>query len=365
MIKVLIVDDSRPCRELLAQILAADPKLHVVGFANSGREALDAVARLNPQVVVMDTEMPQTDGFEATRSIMETQPLPVVILSTHNSSHDSERALAVGAVATVNKPVSPADADYGYQCRRLIQTVKLMSEVKMVKRWTAQRRHAATQTTVSASASPSPGSTSTKTIQKTEDTTENEDYSSNRFVVIGASTGGPPVLRTILADLPPTFPAPILIVQHIAPGFLEGLRTWLEETTQLPIHIPTSSETPLPGHVYLAPDGQHMGLDAQGRIILSTQEPENGLQPAVSFLFRSAAMFHGLHSVGVLLTGMGKDGAEQLGQMRARGAITIAQDESTSVVHGMPGEAIRLNAAMHILEADKIAPMLARLVTTR
>ncbi|MBI2946982.1 MAG: chemotaxis protein CheB, partial [Verrucomicrobia bacterium] len=182
------------------------------------------------------------------------------------------------------------------------------------------------------------------------------------LIGMGASTGGPPVLQTILASLPKDFSAPILIVQHIARGFLPGLTEWLNQTGGLQIHVASYGTCPLPGHVYLAPDDFHMGISASGRILLTREEPENGLRPAVSYLFRSLAEVCGPSALGVLLTGMGKDGAAELKLMRDQGAITIAQDRESSVVHGMPGEAIQLGAAAYVLPPEGIAGALVRFV---
>ena len=183
-----------------------------------------------------------------------------------------------------------------------------------------------------------------------------------KLIGVGASTGGPPVLQTILAGLPKDFPTPVLVVQHIAHGFLAGMAEWLNQTTGLQIHLASYGTTPLPGHVYLAPDDLHMGIGAGGGIVLTREEPENHLRPAVSFLFRSLAAAYGPNALGVLLTGMGRDGAEELKAMKDKGAITIAQDEESSVVHGMPGVAIALGGATHVLPADKIADALVALV---
>jgi two-component system, chemotaxis family, protein-glutamate methylesterase/glutaminase len=171
------------------------------------------------------------------------------------------------------------------------------------------------------------------------------------------------VLQTILASLPKNFPLPLLIVQHITEGFLPGLVDWLNQTTGFQVHIAAYGSAPLPGHVYLAPDGYHMGLSAGGRIILTKEAPENGLRPAVAHLFRSLAEVCGANAIGVLLTGMGKDGAAELKLMKDKGAVTVAQDRESSVVHGMPGEAIALGGATQVLPADKIADFLRTLAT--
>jgi len=185
------------------------------------------------------------------------------------------------------------------------------------------------------------------------------------LIGMGASTGGPLVLQTILSSLPKDFPGAILIVQHIARGFLSGLVEWLNQTTGLPVQAAAHGTCPLPGQAYLAPDDFHMGVGASGRILLTREEPENGLRPAVSHLFRSLAEVCGQNALGVLLSGMGKDGAMELKLMKDQGAVTIAQDRESSVVHGMPGEAIELGGATHVLAADNIARLLIMLVNRR
>jgi two-component system chemotaxis response regulator CheB len=172
---------------------------------------------------------------------------------------------------------------------------------------------------------------------------------------MGASTGGPPALQTILSDLPENFGVPLLIVQHIAPGFLPAMVEWLNETTALRVHVAAHGTRPLPGNVYIAPDDFHLAVNSRGHLVLARTAPENGMRPAVSHLFRSLASMCGPRAIGVLLTGMGIDGAAELKLMKDRGAFTIAQDQGSSIVHGMPREAIELGAAIQILPADKVA----------
>jgi two-component system chemotaxis response regulator CheB len=343
-IQVLIVDDSSSVRMLLGHILDSDPGIQVIGTANNGREALEFVARKTPDLILMDILMPEMDGFEATRRIMETRPVPIVICSGSTTAREAAplfRLMEAGAVACVEKPIGTEHKDFEEMVANLLQAVKLMSEVKVVRRWP---RHEKTN------GAPPPLLGLHRVGAPVQ------------VIGIGASTGGPPVLQTILAGLPKDFPVPILIVQHIASGFLPGLAEWLNQTTGLQIHIAAYGIQPLPGHVYLAADDFHMGVGAGVRLVLSKEEPDNGLRPSVGYLFRSLAEVCGPNAVGVLLTGMGRDGAEQLKLMKDRGAFTIAQDRETSVVHGMPGEAIALHAATCVLPADKIAPALVAIV---
>lgn len=340
-IKVLVADDSPVMRTLLVELLNGAPDFQVLGAVGDGQAAIDFLERAGsrPDVLLVDIHMPVLDGFEVTRRIMETRPLPIVICTATADPRElavTFRSIEAGAVACVEKPVA-LGPDFEEKQRNLLQTLRLMAEVKVVRRWSRQRTPPMTlplEKDAASRAAAAPGI---------------------RFVGIGASTGGPPVLQTILSSLPRDFPVPLLIVQHIAPGFLGGMVEWLNETTGLRVHIAAHGATPLPGHAYVAPDDFHLAADAGGRLLLAREPPEAGLRPAVSFLFRSLANTCGPSAIGVLLTGMGKDGAAELKEMRDRGACTIAQDRETSVVHGMPGEAIERDAATLVLPADRIA----------
>jgi two-component system chemotaxis response regulator CheB len=346
-INVLLVEDSPVVQLLLRHVIDADPGLHVIGTANNGEGAIEFLSHDTPDVVLMDVHMPKMDGFDATRRIMETHPLPIIICSATMRREDVDttfRALDAGAVAFVDKPVGPGHAGFDAAVQELRQSIRLMSEVKVVKRWSPDRHPKVPPAALEPACS---------------------GHGAVRIVAIGASTGGPPVLRTILTGLPSPLPVPVVIVQHIAAGFLEGMADWLSRGTHTPVHLATQDEPTQAGRVYLAPDGFQMGVARDGRILLSEAPPEAGLRPAVSYLFRSVAANFGADAVGVLLTGMGKDGAEELRLMKDRGAITIAQDKKSSVVHGMPGEAIQLDAATFVLTPGEIAPILITLTKQR
>ena len=348
MIEVLVVDDSVVVRDYLRYLLEEDPDIRVVGTATNGREAIEFVQRHKPDVVTMDIHMPVMDGFEATRAIMETTPVPIVIVSASWDPQEVEKtfgALESGAVAALEKPRGLGHPEGENAARELAQTVKLMAEVKVVRRWARHRRAGAIPAAPPA-ATPPPRSAGIE------------------VVAIGASTGGPQALHVVLSGLRSGLPVPVLIVQHIAPGFLPGLADWLGQSA-LPVRIAARGEGLAPGQVYLAPDGFHMGVDHGRRIALSNSPPEHSLRPAASFLFRSVAEVFGGRAVGVLLTGMGRDGAEELKLMRDRGAVTIAQDRESSVVHGMAGEAIRLGGVDHVLPLNQIPAMLASLAQHR
>jgi two-component system chemotaxis response regulator CheB len=347
MIKVLIVEDSPVAQEFLVYILTSDPAIQVVGIANNGVEALEAVTQKRPDVITMDIHMPMMDGFEATRRIMETRPTPIVMVSGSIGAKEvaaTFRAVEAGALAVVLRPPGIDRQEFEAAARELIQTVKLMSEVKVVRRFPRL-----------ASAPALPPAAKVE-VQKA--------VAGIQAIAIGTSTGGPPVLREILSGLPRDLPVPVFIVQHIAPGFVGGLAEWLAGASRFPVRVPSHGEHPAPGQGYIAPDGCHMGIGSGPRIVLSGDAPENGLRPSVAYLFRSVARVFGPRAVGVLLTGMGRDGARELKAMKDMGAITIAQDEESSVVHGMPGEAIRLDAATYVLPPEGIAAVLAASVTS-
>lgn len=341
-IKVLIVEDSAVSRTLLLQILSEDPQILVIGAAANGREAIAMAHEKSPDLILMDIHMPEMDGFEATRRIMETNPIPIVICSASANLNEAVigfRLMEAGAVACVEKPVGRQHPDFHAQAMQLRQTIKLMSEVKVIRRW-PRRETSAPRQSLSPLKSPA---------------------ARPEIIGIGASTGGPPVLQTIFSALPKDFPLPLLVVQHIAPGFLTGLAEWLNQTTGFKVHVAAYAAQALAGHVYLAPDDFHLTIRPGGMLTLSKEPPDSGLRPSVGQLFQSLADVYGAHAVGVLLTGMGRDGAESLKHMKDRGAVTIVQDRETSVVHGMPGEAIALGAATHVLPADRIAPALIAL----
>ena len=345
MIRVLVVEDTPVVRELLVHLLDSDPDIEVVGTASNGEEALEAVADKSPDVITMDVHMPRLNGLDATRRIMETHPTPIVVVSGSSNLQVASlafTAIEAGALAVVERPRGIGHRDHESAAAQLVQMVKLMSAVPVVRRWI---RRDALQT----SAPPPPPAA------------DAVSPAAIRIIAIGASTGGPPVLQKILSALPADLPVPVLIVQHISPGFADGLVEWLRTTSSLQIHLASSGARALPGNVYVAPDGFHLGVESDGRMRLTQDSPENGHRPSVAFLFRSVARAFGGKAMGVLLTGMGKDGAEELKQMKDAGAITIAQDKASSVVHGMPGEAIQLGAATFVIHADRLAGLLTKL----
>ena len=357
MIKVLVVEDSPAVRELLLYILSSDTDIHVVGTAHDGEEAIEAVMRKKPNVITMDINMPKMNGFEATRRIMEVAPTPIVIVSGGQGTETvatTFRAVEAGALAVAQRPMGIGHPDHEATAKEFIQTVKLMSEVKVVRRWArpTERRRADPQKEEGIPSTPS--GVDFKRIP-----------AKIKLIAIGASTGGPLVLQTILSRLPHDFSVPVLIVQHMAEGFTQGFVEWLDQTSDLSVHLAAHGDSLLSGHVYVSPDGVQMKVEIGRKISLVKDGPENGHRPSVSYLFRSVAKVFGENAVGVLLTGMGKDGAEELKVMREKGAITIVQDKESCVVYGMPGEAIKLDAATYVLSPDTIAAALESLVNKK
>jgi len=349
--RVLIVDDSAVCRELLAYILKSDPQIEVAGAVRDGAAALEAVTALRPDVITMDINMPGMNGYEVTRRIMESTPIPIVIVSAADDTGEVEmgfRAMESGALAVVPKPRGGESPLFESQSRELILMVRLMAEVKVVRRWSRKPVPPGTLT----------GPTVARSLDGTSPRPQQWRTGSSagfEAVLIGASTGGPLPMKTILSALPRDFPAAVLVVQHIAAGFGAGFAEWLGGGLRLPVHVAREGEPILPGHVYIAPDEAHMGVREGPCIIIGHGEAENGLRPSVSHLFRSAARVYGNKAVGILLSGMGRDGAEELKGLRDIGAVTFVQDRESCVVFGMPGEAVSLGGASFIMAPEAIA----------
>jgi two-component system chemotaxis response regulator CheB len=339
MIRTLIVDDSAVVRKLLRKILESDPEIEVVGEAGDGAVALERVAELKPDIVTMDIQMPGMDGFEATRQLMANAPLPIVIVSSSYRPSDVDmtfRALNTGALTALEKPPGFADPRHEKLARELVRTVKLMSEILVVRRVSPPSRPV------------------DRPVAKAV------PQAKVRIIAMGASTGGPPALRQILSVLSPDLAAPVVVVQHIAAGFTRGLVDWLNNTSKMRVYVATHREYALPGRCYIAPEDFHLNIEKNGHLVLDSSPPERSLRPAVAPLFRSVVRCYGAEAIGVLLTGMGRDGAAELKLMKDQGAMTICQDRESSVVYGMPGEAARIGAATHVLPLSQIAPHINR-----
>jgi len=347
LIRLLIVEDSKTVQQALVEIFNNDPEIRVIGTAGNGEEAVHAVRTLKPDVISMDINMPGMNGFEATRAIMSSCPTPIVIVTGKMDPKDSAtlfRVMEAGALMIMAKPFPPGHPEHDESILELRKTVKLMSEIKVVRRYFSNGK----RDTKPALSSPQEISVAAR--------------SGIRIIAIGASTGGPPLLQSILSSLPVDFRVPVAIVQHMAKGFTQEFVTWLNHSSSLPVELATNGCRMLPGHVYVAPDEFQMLVVPGDRIILSKDPGENGQRPSVSALFRSVAEVYGKNAIGVLLTGMGKDGALELKGLREKGGITIAQNRESSVVFGMPGAAVSIDAAEYILSPEEIITVLLKLV---
>lgn len=340
MIRVLVAEDSATTRELLVQILKSDPEIDVIGEAKNGAEAVEMTRRLHPDVVTMDIRMPLMDGFEATKQIMVEAPTPIVIVSASVDVREVEvsiNALRVGALTVIAKPMGPGAPDFADLSRHFLATVKAMSQVRVVRRWPDRQTRL-----------PSPGPR-TAPVPSTRP----------RVVALAASTGGPAALCHVLAELPATFPVPVLVVQHIALGFLSGFASWLNTNLSLRVKIAEPGEVLAAHTIYLPPDDRHLGVDGN-RVLVSSAPPLGGFRPSASFLFESAARAFGSGTMAVVLTGMGQDGVEGLRAVRNVGGQILVQDEASSVVYGMPGAAVRAGLFDAVLPLKEISARVMR-----
>lgn len=332
MIRVLVVDDSPTAQQGLLSILTSDSEIKVIGTASSGEEAISKVEQLKPDLITMDIVMPGMDGIKTTRAILERYPVPIVIVSSYYTNKEVDlayQAVEAGAVAILSRPKLLGQKE---QIVEFIKTIKAMSQVKVIRRASKQK--------------------------KTENLGKDIMPKKIDIVAIGASTGGPPVIQTILKALPADFSIPIVVVQHISCGFIEGMTKWLQGSCKLKIKIAEDREPIKAGIVYFAPDNRHMGINKRGCVFLSDAPPEHSIRPSVSFLFRSILESYKNRAIAILLTGMGKDGAKEMQELYKNKAITIAQDEGSCAVFGMPAEAIRLGGVTHVLSPDSIVDYL-------
>lgn len=345
MINILITEDSDVVAALLQGIFQAEPDMRVIGRARNGREAVTLVNELKPDLVTMDIRMPVMDGFEATRMIMATQPLPIVVIS---SSVDDEelritfRAIEEGALAVMEKPRGLTHPDFSRMRRDLVDTVRAMAEVKVVRRRRPQPSAKVFPTPVPSRAG------------------------GNRFEVVGLalSTGGPQALSTLLAGMPVGYPLPLLVVQHISPGFVGGLVSWLRGQTLLEVSLARANQPLLAGTVYVAPDAQHLEVvRREGKLhtFLSSDPPVGRFRPAANMLFHSLARCCGATAIGGIFTGMGSDGSDGLLALHRTGGHVFAQDEASSVVYGMPGAARAAGCVDQVIPLARIPTHLIEL----
>lgn len=348
-IRVVVVDDSPTASRFLVSLLQSAEGIDVVGVGNNGEQALRLIHRLRPDVVTMDIRMPNMDGLEATRHVMQQVPTPIVIVATSlvQAGVDlSFEALRAGALAIVRKP-GLADVQ---TCGHLVQTVRLMASVPVVRRW--GDRPARTRNV------PPPA-----TIPPAPPVPDHQGKERHIEIIgIAASTGGPGTLLSILSALPNDFPIPLLVVQHITRGFTAGLASWLDSRISLNVRLGGHGEPLRPGSVLVAPDDYHMQVSSQRTLELHRGASYKGLRPSANLLFHSLASVYGARAMGIILTGMGDDGADGLLALHQAGGYTIAQDPNSCVVYGMPAVAIAHGAVDHVLTLEQITLTLRQLL---
>jgi two-component system chemotaxis response regulator CheB len=345
-------------RTLLVSILESDPGLSVVGQATNGREAVEMAARLQPDVITMDVHMPVMDGLEATRQIMERTPRPIVFVSANDPKEvrGSFRALEAGALAVLGKPNGPTSPDFPRQAAELKSTVKAMSGMRVVTR--RPRRDVGAPPSappdglarpLGAGGAPAPEPDVFRELPAAEQRRVD-------LVAIGSSTGGPAALAKILGALPADLPVPVLVVQHITPGFDRGLAEWLDGISPLTVGLARDGQPLRPGEVLIAPCDSHLGVSSANRTaVLAQGGAVDGHRPSATQLFTSVARAYGRHVLGVILTGMGEDGATGLVSVQQAGGWIVAQDEASCVVYGMPAAAVARGVVNEQVALDDVA----------
>lgn len=346
-VRVLVVEDSLVVRILLTHIIARDARLELAGAVESGEAALAAIETMRPDVISMDIRLPGIDGLETTRRIMASRPTPIVVIadSVEDASLKiSMNALRAGALSVVEKPVATTNDSYEAIAGQICTQLRIMAAVPVIRRrpigaeWSARKAAPAAELPI---------------LSDTEATPS--------VLAVAASTGGPPALARVIGGLTADFPLPVLLVQHMGAAFMDGFASWLDGVVPLSVGVARDGQTMQAGNVYVAPGDRHLELGPNGTLRVSDAAPVGGQRPAATVLFRSVARQAGPQGIGVLLTGMGEDGAQGLLDMRKAGAATVAEHESSAVVYGMPAAAVRLNAASRVLPVDQVAPHLLRL----
>jgi len=336
-IRVLVADDSLVARELIAKVLGRDPQIEVVGKAKNGKETVELVSLLKPDLVTMDLRMPVMDGFGAIEQIMAWNPTPILVVTATSFQRKREivfDALSMGALDMVEKP--SLEGDLSGVGDLLIQKVKMLSQVPVVTHLRGKRK---------------------KPLRLEEPV-----GGGFKLVAIGASTGGPRALRQILSLLPADLPAGIVIVQHITKGFVPGLVEWLNRGCKIRVKEAIEGEKVAPGLALISPEGQHLEVMGERRIRLSEDPPVEGHRPSADILLSSVAQVYGPDAIGVLLTGMGSDGAKGMKLIKDLGGQTIAQDEGSCVVFGMPKVAIEMGVVDKVVPLDSIAREIIRML---
>src|SRR5579863_397870 len=356
--RVLIVDDSAFMRKVLETIISSDETLQVVGQAKDGREAVTLAESLKPDVITMDINMPHVDGLQATAQIMTTNPRPIVIVSSESreGADSTLKALELGAIDFVSKPSSGIDLDMQSVREDLLRKVRMSAKVRVVR--TASRLASTVQNANTGSHSPSDTQKITPlTAVRSQAAAASSASLDQRFpvVVLGASTGGPATVMRLAPGFTREFPAAVFLVQHMPASFTTQYAAQLAEFTGIRVKEAEANEPVQPGTLYICPGGQHLRITPTGRIQLdATSGRINGYLPNIDATMESAAAYAGSMAIGVVLTGMGNDGAAGAKAIQRAGGLVIAQDEATSVIFGMPAEAIKAANVEQVLGIDDI-----------
>ncbi len=339
-VKVLVADDSPTVCLMLTRMLEEDPAIEVVGTASNGRDAIDKITRLKPDLVTMDVNMPVMDGIEAIEHIMAYCPLPVIVISSvvdPELTTNAARALGAGAVDVISKPTPDSLEDFDAIADELREKIRVLSRVRVITHPRA------------------------RLLRKVERQTE-EENDGVKLVAIASSTGGPQALHRIICSLPEDFSTPIMVVQHIARGFTEGLADWLNNSSKLEVVIGRDGMKVERGQVVIAPDSIHMALTPQMRVRLLDVYVPGPHKPSADVLLESVAEVCGKQSLGVILTGMGHDGSIGIKKIHEAGGHTIAQDEETSVIYGMANEAVKLGGVNEIVPLTEISKLIVETI---
>ena len=340
-IRVLIVDDSPLAVEIIRRMLATEPRIVVAGVAGDGVEALQLIPEVRPDIICTDLHMPKMSGLEMIREVMARDPLPILVISVsvqEDQKHNIFKMLEAGALDILAKPRGGLQADFDATANELVTKIRILSGVKVITIHRAAGEAQAKRPSLAGlAAAPA------------------------RIIGIGASTGGPQALENVLRHLSADFPLPLVCVQHIALGFMGGLVAWLAGRCHIPVRTAEEGARPLPGIAYFPPDDRHLEIDDSGLFHCSDALAPAGHRPSIDLTFEALARHYGAAAVGVLLTGMGADGAQGMLAIARAGGLTIAQDEQSSVVFAMPRQAIELGAVRQVLELDEIGPALSGL----
>jgi two-component system chemotaxis response regulator CheB len=351
-IRVLVVDDSAFMCKVLEEIINADPQLEVAGQARNGRDAVVLAESLRPDVITMDINMPHVDGLQATELIMSQHPRPIVIVSSESreGAASTLRALELGAIDFVPKPSSGIDLDMRNVREDLTRKLKLASKVRVIR--TASRSKVSAREPAAAASAKGTGAAFAA-------------QNGGRFpmVVIAASTGGPAAVMRVVAGLPKEFPAAVFLVLHMPAAFTKQFTIQLAEISALPVKEAEHNEAPQPGTIYLCPGSHHLRLSSTGKIALDAGPRIEGYRPCADVAFETIAAYARALVVGVVLTGMSSDASKGAKAVKAAGGYVVAQDEATSVIFGMPAEAIKTGAVDEVTPLDEISAAIDRRIT--